>query len=411
MISKVQLTNFQSHKDTSIEFSEGITAICGESDKGKTGIFRGLYWALYNQGSGLADVSDWCWTPKGAIKAGEVCSAKVVFLDGKDMERKRTSDFNGYLSGEDKWEALKTDIPKPVSDTLKMGDINVQEQMDPPFLISYSAPEAARYLNKLIGLEEIDILSSKINSKQLGTKKELDHSILQLEKKNEELEKLAWVSDPNGISKLLELLKSLELEISGLEAQIKGLSTSLDVYASSKEILDRIQPKLEASSQMTDSAALSHSEMKDCFKIINSIAPSIENFNASQALVESTSKTLGEMDVHVHRMEELSTEVHALETKIKEVSFSINTWKTTIRDLRMGQKLETLSGFVGECSRIQSEISPLIPISSGLPRLIVQYDRTIQEIKANQDLISELKSQLPSICPTCGGPLNLEGDC
>ena len=51
-ITKVHLENFQSHKNTSLEFDRGLNVILGNSDSGKTAILRAIKWALYNEPQG-----------------------------------------------------------------------------------------------------------------------------------------------------------------------------------------------------------------------------------------------------------------------------------------------------------------------------------------------------------------------
>ncbi|WP_035425703.1 AAA family ATPase, partial [Halalkalibacterium ligniniphilum] len=51
-INTVRLENFQSHLDTSIDFSTGLNVIVGQSDSGKTSILRAIRWVLYNQPRG-----------------------------------------------------------------------------------------------------------------------------------------------------------------------------------------------------------------------------------------------------------------------------------------------------------------------------------------------------------------------
>ena len=49
MIRSINIKNIQSHKDTTLEFSPGINAIVGSSNKRKKAVLRALYWAVYNK--------------------------------------------------------------------------------------------------------------------------------------------------------------------------------------------------------------------------------------------------------------------------------------------------------------------------------------------------------------------------
>jgi ABC-type transporter Mla maintaining outer membrane lipid asymmetry ATPase subunit MlaF len=52
-IKKLIIENFQSHKYTEVDFSEGFNIIFGPSDYGKSAIIRALRWVLYNEPGGL----------------------------------------------------------------------------------------------------------------------------------------------------------------------------------------------------------------------------------------------------------------------------------------------------------------------------------------------------------------------
>ena len=52
MIEYIQLRNFQSHKDSELEFSPGVNVIIGDSDQGKTAIMRAFYWLIFGKPSG-----------------------------------------------------------------------------------------------------------------------------------------------------------------------------------------------------------------------------------------------------------------------------------------------------------------------------------------------------------------------
>ena len=50
-LKRVRLENFQSHKNSIIDFDRGLNVIVGPSDSGKSAIIRAIKWALYNETS------------------------------------------------------------------------------------------------------------------------------------------------------------------------------------------------------------------------------------------------------------------------------------------------------------------------------------------------------------------------
>jgi len=59
MIKQLTIKNFQSHKKTKLEFSDGVNIIIGQSDSGKTAIIRALNWVVNNKPSGDSFRSHW----------------------------------------------------------------------------------------------------------------------------------------------------------------------------------------------------------------------------------------------------------------------------------------------------------------------------------------------------------------
>lgn len=51
-LKRVRLENFQSHRNSVIDFDRGLNVIVGPSDSGKSAIIRAIKWALYNEPSG-----------------------------------------------------------------------------------------------------------------------------------------------------------------------------------------------------------------------------------------------------------------------------------------------------------------------------------------------------------------------
>ncbi|MCK5601369.1 AAA family ATPase, partial [Candidatus Pacearchaeota archaeon] len=150
MIKNLHIENFQSHKDTGIQFQPGVNVIIGGSDKGKSAIIRALNWVCNNKPIGNAFMSNW---------GGET----IVTLD--KVKRRRTKSKNEYYLApiETPLLAFKNDPPLEILNYFNMGDINWQHQHDSSFLLSSSDGEVARMLNKTVDLTIIDTSHANIN--------------------------------------------------------------------------------------------------------------------------------------------------------------------------------------------------------------------------------------------------------
>uniref|UniRef100_A0A6M3IWJ4 Putative ATPase domain containing protein n=1 Tax=viral metagenome TaxID=1070528 RepID=A0A6M3IWJ4_9ZZZZ len=145
MIDSLHIKNFQAHSDLKLEFDPHVTTIVGRSDVGKSAIIRALRWVVTNQPSGLA-----------YIKHGTKEAQAILTVDGKRIVRERSKTKNSYDCESTQYNAIGTDIPDKVSNLLKIGDVNFQQQHDAPFWFSETAGEVSRQLNRLVDLEIID---------------------------------------------------------------------------------------------------------------------------------------------------------------------------------------------------------------------------------------------------------------
>lgn len=56
MISKITIRNFQTHKKSELEFTDGVNLIVGSSDNGKSSVIRAFRWLAENsQQDSLSD--------------------------------------------------------------------------------------------------------------------------------------------------------------------------------------------------------------------------------------------------------------------------------------------------------------------------------------------------------------------
>lgn len=177
MIRNIVLENFQSHKDTTLKFSPKITVITGSSNSGKTAVLRALNWVVNNRPLGDSFIR------RGTSNA-EVSIEVSNGEDGAIIARKRDKKENCYTvtTGDTgfKFEALKSDIPKEITDLINFSDINIQKQLSPYFLVLESPGHVAQYIRNVSKLENIDILVSSASSHIKIFKGKLDESFESL---------------------------------------------------------------------------------------------------------------------------------------------------------------------------------------------------------------------------------------
>ena len=152
MIKQLNISNYQSHKDSVLDFDPGVNIIVGESDSGKTAIIRALRWVIWNKPTGNSMRSYW-----GGKTSVELFTDDAHIVRSKDKEEE-------YILGDSHFKAFRTEVPEEIQKALNMSEINLQRQLDQPFLISETAGNVASHFNKVAKLDQIDTGLQNINS-------------------------------------------------------------------------------------------------------------------------------------------------------------------------------------------------------------------------------------------------------
>lgn len=159
-IIRVRIVGFQSHADTTLPFGEGVNAITGPSDNGKSAVLRVIRWVLWNQ------------APDGFVRDGcTLTQGEITFSDGTVILRERNQKRNKYVVTVPGQELLTlvdfgTKVPAEVSaahgmrpvpfKAKKASLLNFGGQLEPPFFLEDSPLERADILGRLAGVQVVD---------------------------------------------------------------------------------------------------------------------------------------------------------------------------------------------------------------------------------------------------------------
>ena len=226
MITKIEIKNFQSHKNTVLEFDKGVNVITGESDNGKSAVIRAIRWVVENYPSGTEKInSSWNEDFKESL------SVKIYNEKGW-VQRIRTKSRNGYTICKNDCEpvelsAVGRGVPKEVTEFLNLSDVNFQFQLDPPYLLSMTPGAASQYLNEIVHLDSIDTIMSLADSdkRQLSSEQKIvEKDIKDIES---QLVSLSWVDDAFTICSRIDKLNSV---LEKKESEIKEINDSVTGY-------------------------------------------------------------------------------------------------------------------------------------------------------------------------------------
>lgn len=396
MIDKIELENFQSHKKSILELHPGINAIIGPSNNGKTSIIRALKLSRYNQPSGTAYISKWAKDKKG----NQTKQMSVTVTKGEHiLIRGKGKDLNGYqIDDNDPLEALgKGGLPDQVVNFFNTTEVNLQEQMDKPFLIGSTPPEVAKFLNTIVDMTEIDIYLSSVDSKKRSTTKDIKRvagEVKDLEIKVTRFDKL---EDVNLLLERLSKICNLKTQKINDRAVLKGLTTEYTTLQGKSSLwgsIDSLQ-KLILSIQEVKSTYNNIVDTRNELRKLKTSYSSNTTILKSTELTIKIEKFLNNLVFFKNTSKELNTSRITLNNLI--TLYNVNT-KILLKSIDTKQ-IEDLLKNIEKVKTLKREITDNRNI---LRNLFEKHKENTRIVVHYNIIIREHEELLPDTCPTCG---------
>lgn len=392
MIEKIEIHNFQSHKATVLELDAKVNTLQGNSDCGKSAVLRALQWLIFNP-AGDYFISDWARKGKTQTAPCEV----IVYANGHKIVRRRDKDFNGYYLDDEMFEATRNTVPKKISDILNLGEVNVQRQLDPPFLLSMSAGEVSRYINNLVNLTRIDTWVSASKSREGKLRQEADAAFERVEKARGKVESYLFLPRLEELSDTIESLVSHGSDVGALYAD---LSETLSRYT-----VEAVNPVLSVDvdrlTALTSELGTAMARTSELQVEVDYIDPTLSEHGRQAAMLES----LPDVD----RVSEILSAVPGMKAKADSLNREV---------LVLGHELDERAAKADICtdSRVDelSEILSTLQHWNKIQGNIVSTEQEIANDLSNRDklkaILDEVDAELPGlmsqlegmVCPLCG---------
>lgn len=286
-ISKLVLNNFQQWKSGEIKFTSGLNILIGDTESGKSTLFRAIYSILTGK------------MPEDYIRKGtKGCEVKIEFTDGTIFRRLRNkkdniADANGLI-----FERVGKEIPFEYFNRLgKTGitfgnkDLSLcsYSQFEPHFFITLSDYDKSKLIGTICGIDLVDKLMDLINKdirsnnsnikfleQQISEQKsEKSIKIKEFEEVDRKMNLLMECSnDINSKFKLIEKLSELKTNLDLLNSNIHTLKSNksildlrisefdknnveeLNKFYNLKENLEILSSKLEENKKIQDNLIL-----------------------------------------------------------------------------------------------------------------------------------------------------------
>ena len=404
IIEKLELKNFKSHLNTSIDFNQGITLIIGENGAGKSTILEAISFALFKQHT-AGTISD---LTRSSTDNTIVNTMKVTLefmangnhykvVRSKDKTKSQATLYYRHLNSD------KTDYVNNIiceGDKIVNSEIQSILQMDADLflnaiyvrqgeiaeLVSKTPSEKKKLIGKLLGIDSLE--KSWNNIKQFISFYENKQSEYKgkLSRKedtaNELKQKKKQYDDLNTeITKIQEELNQINKIYDELNTEIKVLEANKEEYVNTKNIIDgdikeedRLkQEKTELQNQL-DEIRKNEEEIQRLEKYVNKLPVFKEYKEAAISLLEITKKK-----DDLNKQKENFTIQNNIITENEQIYKDYIRLETIINDLKEDK------------SNIESELKIYEKISKDKNKLLEEFTGENDKFtKFKEDLLKKL---------------------
>lgn len=343
MINSIQLQNFQSHKKSELKFHPGLNVVIGQSDTGKSSIIRALRWSVWNRPTGESFRSYW----GGPTKV-------IISVDDTTITRLRSNSKNQYLLNTTELNAVGTDVPDEIYTALDINKVNLQQQLDRPFLLDDSPGEVASHFNQVAHL---DVINSSMKNVQ------------------------SW-------------LRQLEQNIQSEEQRLQNLKENLTAY----DYLDDLEGQITALEQIERRRSRFQDDYNQMQKLLRDIEIVEADIAEYQALMELEQPVIDLLNKIGNRdtLQEQAKQLHQLIQTIQDVELQIEDLKYITA---LERPVDIVIELYDEQEKLQQEYNTLSD-------LIIEIENTEISLQQEQEHLYELEQtfheEMPDQCPLCG---------
>lgn len=412
-ITKIKIKGFQSHDDTTIRLTDGLNAIIGPSDSGKSAVIRALRFVLYNEPKG----SDFIRQSSSSVE----CS--VHFSDGSSIARKRTktsagsylvTDSNGNTT---ELKGFTNNVPVDIVNTHQMpkiqltkdkeASLNMGFQLEGPFLIGESPGVRAQIIGQLTGVELVDHALKELNKDVLSNTRDIkskNESIENIDKKLEgfkDLDKLKnQIDKADKILQHVELIKERLDDLQDLESEL--LTNQLNKRQVEKQLY--VTPDTSNILKEQAKCSVIYQEFESLCELYDDILNHDIATQQARRELEKLPDSSISIDVQ-HYQSELDklSELTILKRDLEVVDNSMELITKQLGKLSSisSDKIETLARSFVELEEMQFLSKCFITGYYDMNELETQIDdMKFEEDKYNQEYQELL--QEAGTCPTCG---------
>jgi len=303
MLKSLKIKNFKSHPDSILEFSFGINAIIGRPNHGKTNIVRALLKLLKNRPLG----GDFLFSglDKGVVEILAEFDDAIVKLENTIFTAKdgksQVKDAR-YSLGERGFETMNKGVPDLIKKAINLTDLNIQSQLDQPFLITSSAGKIAETVNRITRQDKADELEKRLTTKVNSTNKEIKFIEAEVKSKTDELKLYKKVDDLDSIVSTVETFQE---ELEENEERLDNIIQLSEALTETVEEIEYLEGFLSVGELIGEVEKLQESlqEKNEIYNLLIEYYNINEDISELELLVNPLSKIIKEIEVEEEKVE------------------------------------------------------------------------------------------------------------
>jgi len=352
MFKELRLENFQSWKKQTFRFSPGVNVFIGKSDTGKSAAFlRAIRLLATNRPTGDDFISHWVEKQNLAVEL-VLDTGEIVFREkGKGTNLYGIGHVNGLIEDQE-FAAFGKGIPEEVVRLLNLHPVNIQGQIDGPFMLNLSPGDAARELNKACKLEGIDRGISNSNKRVRKLEQNIESLTSRSNKFEEDMDALVWIEEAESKLIVLEEKKEAANNLLDKSAQLRGLIGTVE---REEENVKQLSVILNAESLLITTLG-KYYRLGDLIKKQNKLSNLYHMTIELQETVEKNRKLL-KASGRLKELIRLHNEKEVLITKQNQLNYLVNSVEARRAEHKEAE--ERLERLEKEFHRLMPDVCPL----------------------------------------------------
>ena len=369
-MTTLKIKNFQSHHDTELDIKENaINVIVGESDSGKSGIFRVVELLVCNRPSG---------------DKYRTHNTRKTEVEWKEVKRVKSASVSQYEVDGEIYKALRTDVPRQVTEKLKLSSINLRSQHEPYFMLTETPGQRARAMNELADLGLIDYTASALKGQERLNSQQITAKTTDLETKQKQVDALSWAVEADKdlftIESYQRSYEILEVELAKLDklvTQLLELETKLSNF-----------PDLDAEQFDHYIDWLKQNDYSELESKLDKLAEYEEDLRLCPDPSQDIDKISSIQIVDYSGLETALTKLAEIESK----SWPDESWITELKEIEV--MFTTMQALYDKVDAMESLIGELDDVMARFNKKEIEEAAAIDEMNR---LLAEA-----GVCPLCG---------